>query len=656
MKDLRIKALELANFKGIKKFQLQLDGQHADIMADNAVGKTTLADAFYWVLFNKDSLGRSDFGIKTYDQKTGETLTGVEHAVTLALIIDGKEQALKKVYKEKWVKQKGKSKKQFSGHTYDYFVNDVPVKKKEFTEAVNEIIPDENVFKLLTGVKYFNEQLHWKERRDLLLDVCGDVSDREVIESNSKLEELPDIIGNKTAVNHKEQIREQAKKINKQLEEIPVRIDEVTADLPDIDSDKDQLEKDINQLYEQINENRQVKMNMQQGGQKAKLNEKLSELRSQAHDIKTNIKGQQYEKLSEINEEIGSYQQKIALEKGNMEQQNAAKERKYDLAKGIDNELQQLRDKWNEVNNKQADINNVCPFCEQEIPEGSRQKVLEEFNEDKANKLDAISKQGKELKAEKEQLIKEGNAALDTVKAIKQEISDLEETVEAKQAEYEGLQQQQEKQIEQEVAEINKQIADHEKQLNDLDGNLSDTVQSKQAEIDQLVEKVKEKEAELNQHLAYSNRQNRISELKQQEKELAGEYERLQKEIDLCEEFTRSKVNMLEDKVNTKFKLARFRLFDTYISGGLEETCETLYNGIPYSDLNSGHRIVIGMDIIKTLAEHYQLKAPIWIDNAESITGEYLPEVDMQSIKLIKPAIEKDGDKKLYSKLQVHAY
>ena len=128
--------------------------------------------------------------------------------------------------------------------------------------------------------------------------------------------------------------------------------------------------------------------------------------------------------------------------------------------------------------------------------------------------------------------------------------------------------------------------------------------------------------------------QARIAELETQQKKFAKELEKIEEETFLCEEFTRSKVSMLEEKINSKFQFARFKMFDQLVNGGIEECCETLYNGVPYgAGLNNGHRIIVGMDIIRTLSEHYGFYAPIFVDNAESVTN--LPEMKAQVIRLV---------------------
>jgi vacuolar-type H+-ATPase subunit I/STV1 len=154
-----------------------------------------------------------------------------------------------------------------------------------------------------------------------------------------------------------------------------------------------------------------------------------------------------------------------------------------------------------------------------------------------------------------------------------------------------------------------------------------------QSEINNIEGLIEEYQKSLTKLETYKNCLKRIDELKATEKKLAAEYEELEHQLYLTEEFMRTKVRILDDKINSKFKLARFKMFNVLINGGIEECCETIYNGVPYSDLNKGAKIQIGLDIIRTLQDHYNFSCPVWIDNRESIIK--IPEMDCQIISLI---------------------
>lgn len=130
-----------------------------------------------------------------------------------------------------------------------------------------------------------------------------------------------------------------------------------------------------------------------------------------------------------------------------------------------------------------------------------------------------------------------------------------------------------------------------------------------------------------------------IKELENEEENIANKVQELEAQQYQIEQFTKTKVELLESAINSKFEVVKFRLFDTQINGGLVECCDTLVKGVPYSDVNNAHKILAGLDIINTLIKFYQTSAPIFIDNRESINELY--NINAQVISLIVTQNEK---------------
>lgn len=126
----------------------------------------------------------------------------------------------------------------------------------------------------------------------------------------------------------------------------------------------------------------------------------------------------------------------------------------------------------------------------------------------------------------------------------------------------------------------------------------------------------------------------RIAELEAEQKEVGQKIADQEQMIDLVEDFIRTKMNMISEKINGMFKIVSFKLFSEQINGGLKETCECTVGGIPLSSLNNGHRIVAGLDIIHSLSNLYGVSCPIFVDNAESINDFNVPKMDAQMIYL----------------------
>ena len=220
-----------------------------------ATGKTTIFDAFKWLFFDKDSNDRKDFNIKTLDANN-KPINFLEHEVEAILVVDGVNMTFKKILKEKWVKKRGQSEQEFSGHETEYYIDEVPIKKKDYEEKINSLIP-ESLFKLITDPSYFNNQLKWTERRELLINISGaNITDDEILNSNEEFKILQDNLEGRTIEDYKKVLQAKVKELNKQKETIPVRIDELTNTLiteHEIDYSKVEKEKaDYNKELQEI--------------------------------------------------------------------------------------------------------------------------------------------------------------------------------------------------------------------------------------------------------------------------------------------------------------------------------------------------------------------------------------------------------------------
>jgi len=639
--------LKLSNFKGIRKFELRTDGKDVSIMGDNASGKTTIFDSFAWLLFGKDSLNRADFEIKTLGPD-GEPEHGLEHIVEAVLELeDGSRLALKKVYMEKWTKKRGSATAEFTGHTTDHFVDGVPVQKKEYDARIAEIA-DEQIFRLLTDPRYFNEVLHWQKRRELLLEVCGDVSDAEVIASKKELSKLADILGNRTIEQHRKVIQARRSEINKELEKIPVRIDEVKRGLPNIDdiTNPDELPNDIAKLREELKVKQEELAQAKAGGQVAEKTKELRMIEAQIMDLRNRHRQALDEKLAGKSDERVKLQNEINRLKVDIDAKNRTIQYNESEIKSLEEKMEKLRADWREANAQQFEFeqDEVCPACGQPLPteklQDAKEKAEAQFNKAKAEKLEAISAEGKRLKDMK--TASEENLAYvrRELEKAKAELVEIEKKEAALKAEIDSIMQgAQPVESTPEYAQMQERIMKIREDIANMQADSNTAIMAIQKEIDTLTDAIRALEQAAARIEARKNGEKRIEDLKAEERKLAAEYEDLEQQLYLTDEFIRTKVKLLEDKINSKFKMARFKLFNTLVNGGIEETAETMYNGVPYSNLNNGARLNIGLDIINTLADHYGFAPPVWLDNAESVT-DILPTKGQQ-IRLIVSAADK---------------
>ncbi|MTI83476.1 MAG: hypothetical protein FH756_06110 [Firmicutes bacterium] len=643
---MKLLSLTLKNFKGIRNFTLEPRGKNVDIYADNELGKTTLFDAFLWLLFGKDSQDKKDFDIKTLD-KNNQPYHGLDHEVEAVFEIDGRQLKLCKRFSENWTQKRGTATKIFSGHTTDYFVDDVPCKEKDYKAQISEIA-DENVFKLLTNPMFFNTQFKWQDRRSLLLEVCGDISDQDVIASKKELAELTDILQGRDIEKHKKIIAEKRKKVNDELEKIPVRIDEVNQSMPDVSGvDPEEISQKITVHKQSIKEKEQQISRIESGGEVAEKTKELREIEGQMLELKSQHRSQFDAKIQEKQEELNQARERFYNSKGEIKSLERTLGSNKDSIENLESRMSTLRAKWNETDKQEFKFeqSDTCPTCGQALPkeklEDARETALAHFNREKAEKLEKITSEGKELKALADNLEAENTGIERKIKDANEQLEKEENIVIGIQDEIEKMRQKagQYAESEQYKKLLNIKEAIESDVANLKDGR-QDGIKRIQNSITPLENEIRLLESKL-ADVEYSKQyQKRIEELSLKEKELAAEFEKLENELYLTDLFTKTKVDLLNEKINSRFKLARFKLFKEQINGGIEPCCETLYKGVPFSSMNNAARINVGLDIINTLSEHYGFTAPIFVDNAEAVTQ--LVEVQGQLIRLIVSEPDKE--------------
>lgn len=644
---MKLLTLTLRNFMGVKDFTLDTQGGHnVTVLGENGAGKTTLASAWNWMLFDKDSLNRKDFEIKTLTPE-GEALHGLEHEVEATIDLDGEQLTLRKVYTEKWTKTRGSAEAVFSGHTTKHYIDGVPVSKRVYDDRIAGIAP-EDVFKLQTNPRFFNDSLTWQKRREVLLTVCGDVTDQDVINSDPSLKDLPEILGKRTTEQHRAVIKEQKVKVNKELQSIKDRVSEARHGLPDISQiDPAVLESDLAEAEKMLAEKQAEKLRVEQGGEIAEKQKQLAQIDGEMFRVEGIHRREQEAVTEEARNKL--YAVKSARRELEMDIQGAKMQLKEMQRQTSLHErnMDKLRDDWGKVNKETlaCEAADTCPTCGQSLPadevEAARDKAQADFNRNKAERLERIAAEGKVDKAFVEQTaeaIASMNAALEEQKSI---LTDLLEQEAKLQDEVDSKPPVP---VEQnpDWTKLDKQKQQLEATIETLKENNQETIAGINYEIETFRLAVQAYEEAQDKLKAHAQADTRVKELKAEERKLGKEYEVLTRQQDLCDEFTRAKVRMLDDKINSRFKLARFKLFEEQINGGVSECCETLFEGVTWGGgLNNGAQVNCGIDIINTLAEHYGFSAPIFADNAESVT-EIIP-TPAQLIRLVVSA----GDKKL---------
>ncbi|KLU64047.1 chromosome partition protein Smc [Desulfosporosinus acididurans] len=647
MNQILLSKMEIRNFKGIKDFNLDIGGLNASIFGENGKGKTTLYDAFLWALFNKDSANRADFSVKPQD-KEGNDIHFLETDVTLHLLINGQSKTLRKMLKEKWTRKRGTATDEFTGHETSYWVDDVPAKAKEYQSEIN-VIFNENGFKILTNPFFFCTQIKWEDRRKILMEICGDVSDADVIASDKSLEALTEILSGKSINDQRKIIAEKIKMLNEQIEAIPIKINELSRTV---------LGEEINYsvveagLLEHKASLRKIEKSMLDAGQLAsdfrQKQQEAFKFSAALEDRKKELDTSARAGIKQLLDEKTLLEnEKYRLENSKLSLGEKIKSCSLEVTK-LSDFMTDLRTNWGVINsttfNAPDPDNFICPTCKRTLPEHDIEHQIKEmkesFDQNKQSELAKINADGKSLKERKEKL------ETDAVK-FNEELFRCEAKI---------------REIEERLAELSKEIDAEPKNIAVPNYNSDEQYRSLQSQYNVLMEElnkpVEDTTSELLQQKAKVTEQietlnnllhtrdvaiktkARIEELKAEERTLAQQLSEFEKQRYLIEQFIKAKVNLLEGNINSRFKIVKWKLFKTNINGGIEEICEPMVNGVGFStNLNHAARVNAGLDIINVLADHYGCTAPIWIDFRESVSK--IIDTKSQVINLIKSEPDK---------------
>jgi DNA repair exonuclease SbcCD ATPase subunit len=669
MKQIIIKKLQITNFKGIENLEVEFQKQ-TNILGANGTGKTSVFDAFTWLLFGKDSTERKDFNIKN-TVKTD--LNRKEHEVAAVLLVDDVETTLKRVFKEKWQKTKGSEFAEFKGNETEFYFNEVPVKQTEYTAKINAILP-ELVFKMITSPTFFNSDSTttwgWKNRRDILTKLAGEKTDIElinemmVVQSASELQSLIDAINqNKSIDEYKAQIQASVKKAKEDLKVIPTRIDEVLKGMPE-QTDFSVIEKqiedkskeltDANNLIDNANKSFEVKLASVRD-EKIKINN----LQSEIDLIESNAKKEVQIKLQPDNSKLDN----LVAQKRNVEQllstnkdsvcNLANKIERYQQRIGvIDQQRNEKRDAFHKINAEEFEFDesaSCCPTCKREfdadVVESKKTELLSNFRTDQTRRLEKIKSEGLALKAEQEELelkVKTEQELVDSTRAlIETEKKNLQSIIDEIEIENDSLKSESsDVDVDSLVSDILAKNDEYQNKLIMLQGMKDSLVEAPEidnsdliAKRNELIDEIDLLKQQIHSKTQIEAAQNRVEELKEEEKKLAQQVANVEKLEFAIQNFEKFKADKIEESVNQKFKMVTFRMFETQINGGLKATCEALVNGVPFSDANTASKINAGIDVINTLCDFYGVTAPIFCDNRESVTE--IIDTNSQLISLV---------------------
>ena len=645
--EIKFKKIRIRNFRGLVSFDANLEGRSVRISGANGLGKSSVADAITWVLFGKDSRRRTAFPIDPVDDE-GRIIHNLDVSVELEMLIDGQPTTLRRRRQEKWVQKRGMTREQLDGHQTTCYIDGRPLPSSDFSSHVDTIVKEE-LFRALTTPDYF-PSLPMDQQYRLLVKIVGTRTLAEIAAKDEEALKVVDELGQRSIDQYRQGLTYDLQRTRKELETIPVRLSEVQGFIEQVkakgaDGKTAQrhakgIEEKLRQVTQEIDSMAGVVR-----AENARYNDQrayIQQLRQQRAAIEDRVEKQNREART-------LHQSLVCKAKEEME----ATEERHTAAKtmlglherrlkDLEQQLEDFRSRWEEVERLSFSWNAeeaVCPTCGQPLPQDQAdQKRVEaemRFNERKMQQQDALDEEGKKLAASKQRLQDLSAAAREEMATAERLMPEARERL--SKAEAEPIEQ----------ADYH-DASDWQRLSSEIDQRVKELEQTTQAqEPPQLAalrteEQAYRKELRLLQQTIDRSKQideyiRREKELQKQRTTLSGEVARMQTRLEAAERLQLMEANDLQQRVNDLFPSVRFRLSRELLNGREVAHCELSVDGVPYSGLSTSERINAGLELINALARHYNIVAPIVIDNAEAV-NKVAPTLGQQILLEVSPA------------------
>lgn len=647
MKQVILNSLTLCNFKGEHNRTTTFNADITTISGANGLGKSRHFDAFLWLLFGKDKENRADYEIKTHDAN-GNVAPHIDVVVTGELTVNGESIKLTRKLVENWVTPKMSNESVFKGNETKCLWNDVPVSVTEYGKRVSAIV-DEQLFKMITNPMFFTS-LNWKNQREQLFAMAGNIGDDDIAANNADFRALLDKLTGKSFDDYKAEIAAKKRALRKELSEIQPRIDQTERMKPEsydwnaLAKELESVNADIAKLEDAIAE-----LNRALTDKNAAANAKFEETRQLRRDL-MHCASRMDAIVNDANRK--EEQRVFAANKGitalDMELENRKSALSYRekriptamlqldaidaLIRKLNEQRESKRTEWFDVDGRQFVGVDKCPTCGQPIPESMREESRAKFAEAKRNDLENITAEGKRLTKRIDALVKEKASHNEQVETWRNEIETITGEIAELESKIAASHEESAKEIDPNTipewvdakrvyTELTAKIAESEKTNgDDVDKTeIESKIADKKSEMTGLDAKRDELMSKINHRAMIERADKEIESLNESGRTLAQAIADIERDEYTIGQFTKAKVDLVESRVARLFKNVKFKMFDYTIEGNAIETCVAMVNGVPFPTANSAAKINAGLDIINALCKYYDVTAPIFIDNRESV-------------------------------------
>lgn len=630
--------MEIENFKGLSRFRLDLGGKSATVYGANATGKTTLADAFTWLVLGKDAAGRADFAVKPLGPDGQPLARGVETSVRASLELeDGGTTTLRRTYSEKWERRRGAAQAEMTGHTTAFEVDGLPCKASDYKAAVERLCPPV-MLQALALPEFFCAGLPWQDRRKILAEMAGAISEEEILKAHPKLRPLAAARGAHRVEDFKRIQERQRAALSKELDGLPARIDEASRAVRTLTGDPAQARAEEARLRGERQALSDALARGRDGALEA-VERALAEKRAEVAELTTVNARRKADKRAQQEAEWAQRRKPLQARTNAAYAEVARLRGERSMAEAEagqkDAACEALRREYARAAGEAWQGGLACPTCKRPYAPEDVQQARAAFAAAQKERLQQIAAQGAEL-------ARAAAAAQERARKLQEELARAEEERDAAETALAALETPPEIPDCPGYAAGLAALQDEQRALEARAEALRRDRAAAEGEtrprVAALDERIRACASLLAQAEANERARARVQELLDRQKEIASELETAEGRIALCEAYVRALAALTEARVDGQFRRIRWKLFEEQINGGLAETCAATVDGVPFADLNRAMRANAGLDAIAALSRFFGKTAPVFVDNAEGVTA--LDRIPGQRIRLAVSAAD----------------
>lgn len=642
MKKVELKKLVAHNFRS-KSFDFEF-GAHNAIRGKNRSGKSSVKNAFFWLLTGADDLDRTNFNL--FDTTIVHTKeNSVPTIVTGVFVIDGVEYEVTRTAKMGWTRKRGNDEyERKTSDDYSFSIDGIERSATEFKKWIEDTFAPVDMLKCMINTRHFLYNIEdWKVQRKYLANIAGEITNEDF---EGDYTELFAQFSKYTA----EQLRERLKNLLMPLKkalgtegtkgEKVVELEVLQKNLVDL-SEIAKAELELQTLKEE-RDSIQAKIS----GKKSPIDEASAKrakaialVESKENDIKEARKKHDTKQQAEVT--------MLESQLSNIEAQNEAIKRQNDNIKKaferkkqtledemktveiLKSRLEELREENKLIKNREFDSYN-CTYCGAPLDEAKVEELKAKFEERKQKDRDNNKAEGLQARhrletaqADLDVLQKEVDNGFTQSELISE--GDLRERIQQRKAAFPPFENSDEyKTLSKELEDLKKSVpeipvvdtSEFDKELNDVNAKIE--AASNKAGL----------------RAQYNKQTKQIEEVQADMKKMAQERAQLEKIEQQLVAYEQEKADIVGKRVNKFFDKCKVSMFSEKKDGSLAPNCVITMDGRRSATLNKEGTITAGIDVSDAFCRFYGLNMPLFIDDNESLSDDNYVTSERQVITL----------------------